>query len=281
MCSPYRYWDFAPGGENTYSYVYASAAAGLATFRYDRLGTGLSAHPYDAYNVVQKPTDVAIAIKFAEMLRAGEIGGRAYSKIVAVGHSYGSIQSQAMTAIAPTAVDGVLLSGYSANATALPLYFTSTAYSTASLVFPTRFSNAELTNPYLVTLAPWTNQLNFWYFPYYAQGVADYARMTEQPVSQGVLFTVANNITAAEQFTGDVRVVTGAQDWIFCYSNCYAVPPDSGYASIPAGVQALYPAAHSFSTYIPANTGHVVNLQYSAPESFQNMIQFAEMVFSS
>lgn len=109
------YWDFAPAGETDYSYVYASAAAGIATFRYDLLGTGHSEHPFDAYNVVQKPTDVAIAIKFAEMLRAGEIGGRAYSKIVAVGHSYGSIQTQAITAIAPTAVDGVVLTGYSAN----------------------------------------------------------------------------------------------------------------------------------------------------------------------
>lgn len=36
----YTYWDFAPN----YSYVDAAAAAGYATFNYDRLGYGLSDH---------------------------------------------------------------------------------------------------------------------------------------------------------------------------------------------------------------------------------------------
>ncbi|KAH7911761.1 alpha beta-hydrolase [Hygrophoropsis aurantiaca] len=275
------YWDFVVGDDETYSYVYASAAAGIATFRYDRLGTGLSEAPPEAYNVVQKPTDVAIAIKFAEMLRSGEISGKPYTKIVLLGHSYGSIQSQALTALAPTAVDGVVLTGYSANATALPLWWSSTAYTTASLIFPTRFSPTEFTNAYLVTESIWTSQLNNWYFPGYSQTVADYARATEQPVTQGVLFTNANNITAAPDFKGDVLVVTGAQDWIFCYSNCYAVPPNSTYPNIPAYAQELYPAANYFSTYLPENTGHIVNLHYSAPETYQQILQFAEMVFTS
>ena len=44
------YWDFSPDGKtDDYSYVSAAAAAGLTTFRYDRLGTGLSDHPQDAF----------------------------------------------------------------------------------------------------------------------------------------------------------------------------------------------------------------------------------------
>ena len=44
------YWDFSPDGvTDEYSYVGAAAAAGLTTFRYDRLGTGLSDHPLDAF----------------------------------------------------------------------------------------------------------------------------------------------------------------------------------------------------------------------------------------
>lgn len=43
------YWDFAVNGTDEYSYVSAAAAAGYTTFRYDRLGTGLSEKPADAY----------------------------------------------------------------------------------------------------------------------------------------------------------------------------------------------------------------------------------------
>ena len=47
MC--FSYWDFTVDGSDTYSYVAAAANAGYTTFRYDRLGTGLSDHPHDAY----------------------------------------------------------------------------------------------------------------------------------------------------------------------------------------------------------------------------------------
>lgn len=46
------YWDFSPDGSDDYSYVSAAADAGYTTFRYDRLGTGLSEHPQDAYKYV-------------------------------------------------------------------------------------------------------------------------------------------------------------------------------------------------------------------------------------
>ena len=49
--------------------------------------------------------------------------------------------------------------------------------------------------------------------------------------------------------------VTGAQDYPFCFRDCYAVPDGSKYPNIPAYVKDLYPAVTDFSTYIPANTG--------------------------
>lgn len=64
----------------------------------------------------------------------------------------------------PTALDTVVLTGFSANTSFVPIYLTSTAYSTATIVFPDRFSSSELTTAYLTTLSPWTNQLNFAYW---------------------------------------------------------------------------------------------------------------------
>lgn len=74
------YWDFAATDQD-YSYVSAAAKAGHSTFRYDRLGTGLSEHPSQTYNVVQAATDVAILTEIISMLKNGKIGGKKFSKI--------------------------------------------------------------------------------------------------------------------------------------------------------------------------------------------------------
>lgn len=127
-------------------------------------------------------------------------------------HSYGSIQCEALTANEPAALDHVVLTGYTANtyvqasrrsprdeqadsvctlySSNVPLYLTSTGYSTAYNVAPERFSSNELTAAYLITVAPQTSQLNFLYYPYYSNAAAELARETEQPVTSGVLFTV-------------------------------------------------------------------------------------------
>ncbi|KAF7980105.1 hypothetical protein HWV62_39511 [Athelia sp. TMB] len=285
-----HYWDFVVGDAEEYSYVRASAAAGISTFRYDRLGTGLSEKPADSYNfntnlaamasVVQSSTDLAIAQKLLTMLRSGGIGGRKFAKVVGVGHSYGSLQMQALSATLPAALDGIVLQGFSVNATAQPLLLTGGAYSIATQVFPARFAPAELTNGYLVTGLPQTNQLGFFHYPGYAQAAFARARATEQPVSQAVLFTQGALVRPAPDFKGPVHVVTGDKDFIFCLGNCYAVPRRSAHASVLDGVAALYPAARKFSTYLPADTGHATNQHLSAPATFREMLAFVEGVLA-
>lgn len=63
---------------------------------------------------MQGPIDLAVATKIAQMLRDGSTG-HAFSKVVGVGHSYGAVQMQGLTATAPTLLDGVLLQGYSTD----------------------------------------------------------------------------------------------------------------------------------------------------------------------
>jgi len=155
------YWDF--GNEETgdyYSYVSAAAAKGHSTFRYDRLGTGLSEHPAQTYDVVQASTDVAILTEVISMLKNGKIGGRKYTKLAGIGHSYGSVQVQTITQRVPDAFDTVILQGFSANTSFVPIYLTSTGYQTATQVAPERFPSS-LENGYLITATPYTNQLNF------------------------------------------------------------------------------------------------------------------------
>ncbi|KAF7983036.1 hypothetical protein HWV62_24690 [Athelia sp. TMB] len=271
------YWDFSPSEE--YSYVRASAAAGISTFRYDRLGTGLSEKPADSYAIVQSPLELAIAQKFASMLRAGKIGNTKFTKIVGVGHSYGAIQIQALSATVPSALDGVILQGFSVNATAIPLTIAGGAYAIATDVFPERFSASELTNSYVATLGPQTNKFAFWHYPGYTEQAFQRAWDTEQPNPQASFLSLTDTTQPAATFTGPVHVVTGDKDFIVCLADCYAVPDGSGKSSILDFVELYYPATRNFSTYIPANTGHAVNGHISAPQTYKNMLAFVENVF--
>ncbi|GJE91974.1 alpha/beta hydrolase [Phanerochaete sordida] len=275
------YWDFVPDNSTEdYSYVHAAADAGYVTFRYDRLGTGLSEHPQDAYNVVQSPTDLAIATKFAQMLRNGDIGNMKFNKIVGIGHSYGSVQTQALSAASPDLLNAVLLQGFSMNSTGQGVFLPGGDYQPAVAVAPNRFANKGIANAYVVNQSPYTNQLDFFYFPYFSDAALQRSYDTEQPATQGVLFTQAAIMQNATGFRGPVHVVTGAQDLPFCNRDCYAVPRGSPFPNIPAYVKMLYPNARNFSVYIPANTGHGVNAHYSAPETYQEMLQFVDYAFS-
>ena len=85
------------------------------TSAYGNMSRQVMADVESTYSIVQSPTDLAIATQFATMLRDGQIGGTKFSKVVGVGHSYGSVQMQALTASAPQLLDGVLLQGFSMN----------------------------------------------------------------------------------------------------------------------------------------------------------------------
>ena len=180
-----------------------------------------------------------------------EIGGQQWSKVVGIGHSYGSILTQAVTASYPDFYDAVILQGFSANSTNMPNYFQGTGYSIASDTLPDHLSDKPPV--WLATATPATNQLGFWAYPHYDQAAFDLARSTEQPVTLGSLVTTGSASKTATEYSNPVQIVTGDKDFIFAGADAYAGPNG---LTIPQAVQpALYPNVESFETYIPANTG--------------------------
>jgi hypothetical protein len=67
-----------------------------------------------------------------------------------------------------------------------------------------------------MTALPQTSQINFLYWPKYTPEAAKLARVKEQPVTHGVLFTSGTLTGPAPDFKGSVAVVTGDKDFIFC-----------------------------------------------------------------
>lgn len=53
---------------------------------------------------------------------------------------------------------------------------------------------------------------------------------------------------------------------IECGGNCYQAL--DGEANLLQPAKKLFPASSDFSIYIPGETGHAVNMHYSAPETF-------------
>lgn len=114
------YWDPELKPEK-YSYVDAALDAGYSILIYDRLGTGQSEQP-DAYDIVQGPPQIEILNQLIVLARSGKLGASLsksqyltvpkFNKVVAVGHSMGSIVTSGLLTRHPNAVDGAVLTGF-------------------------------------------------------------------------------------------------------------------------------------------------------------------------
>lgn len=98
------YWD-APYNNFNYSYVKdAVDEYGYATFAWDRLGIGMSQHG-EPVNEIQVLLEIAALKALTDKLREGTIPGKnvpEFEKVLHVGHSFGSVQSYALTAMYPS-----------------------------------------------------------------------------------------------------------------------------------------------------------------------------------
>lgn len=266
------YWNF------TYetSYVRRAVAAGYATLALDRLGEGNSSYP-DGRNQVQTYTHRDVVYAINQAAKNGSLPGGAapFRRTVLVGHSYGSIISNALVARWPNAVDGIVLTGYSANATWLPMFITGTNNKIAAQHVPTRFNVTARRLPYsyLVWSDIYNNLLNFHHYPDYNQSVLALTEARKGPVTYGEVITLGQG-TVPTNFTGPVAVATGDRDFIFCGGDCTTGANSTGYASIPAAVGALFNQSRNFTTLIQPNAGHALQLANSNANSTAQILSF-------
>ncbi|KAK5123836.1 hypothetical protein LTR85_002472 [Meristemomyces frigidus] len=258
------YWDFAPG----YSYVDAAVQNGYAAFFYDRLGVGVSEQP-DALNVVQAALEVEIAHELACMLRNGTYSNNKFEDVIGVGHSFGSIITQAVTSEYPSAFDAAILTGFSVNSTALPVFLTALNLAIAGENQPYRFPAVPA--GYLVSGTAISNQIGFFRAPGFDPAILALAEAMKNTVTLGELFTTAAVVAGAPGYTNPLAVVNGAEDLPFCFGNC-SYPTNKA-----AMVQlALYPnvSSSNFGTYLAPVTGHGLNLHYGAVGAYHYIQSF-------
>ncbi|CAO1636796.1 unnamed protein product [Parajaminaea phylloscopi] len=262
-----RYWDFRPNGTNEYSFVRQATSYGYSVFTYDRLGTGQSSHPDDGFSQVQVATEVSVLANVLEQLRNGTaVQGRKFESIVGVGHSYGSIQLQALTAAAPDLLKAVALTGYSNTSSGITQFLLAGNLEPAKQVSPQKFNNVS--DVYLLSGTSASDITLFLWPPNFDADAAAIARADYgDAVTLGTLASLATATKPAADFDGKVFVISGEHDLPFCQGNCQ--PP------LLDGVKdGLYPKAGNFSSYIVPQSGHGLVVGYTGPDSNRRVVQF-------
>jgi pimeloyl-ACP methyl ester carboxylesterase len=130
----------------------------------------------------------------------------------------------------------------------------------------------DLPAGYLTWADTQNNQFNFLYEPGFDTGILYYSEQNKQPFTVGELLTLGG-APARSPFTGPVQVVTGRQDGPYCAGDCLATG-DPAKRNIPAGIEMYLPEASNFTTLIPEDTGHGLNLHYSAVAAYQQIQEF-------
>ncbi|KAE9366140.1 hypothetical protein N431DRAFT_487975 [Stipitochalara longipes BDJ] len=302
------YWDLS---FNNYNYSYINVATDqykYYTLSFDRLGIGNSSHG-EPLNEIQSFIEVAATVQLTQMLRNGTFPSvnQTFSKVVHVGHSFGSAQTYALANMYPNITDGIVLTGFSMNGSFVSSFAAGGNFQQANRNQPLRFSNitglqaqnvlsmyAEplvsyispidltslpapqaLPNGYLVTSDIEGNKLQFFKPHYYDPAILELAERTKQPVTEGEFLTLAS-APMTNNFAGPVLLIAGDSDLPYCGGNCLAT---GGVAeSIPAMVKMNFPsvADSNFSAVIQPNTGHGLNLHYNATGGYDVINTFLD-----
>jgi pimeloyl-ACP methyl ester carboxylesterase len=186
-----------------YSYVDAAISKGYSVLAYDRIGTGGSEKP-DAYDIVQIPTDIEVLAGLTKMARSGDLisssqvlatttdGGPAIqdyqpTKVVHVGHAYGSYIMSIMFEKYANLSDGAIMTGLYVNFAMLNDSLTVLNYNHAfpKENDPVRF--AEWGSGYFVLDNKQTLQKLFFQKGTLDPALLDYAESIKQPESVGTV----------------------------------------------------------------------------------------------
>ena len=258
-----------------YSYVDYALSHGYHTFSYDRLGIGLSSHG-DPKNEIQIFPEIEALAELTRMLRGGVSHDNVCTKpekVVHVGHSFGSVTTFALSAMYPHLSDAIVLTGFSSNADNLPTFLAGGNFKQARLLKSSP-SRTEVDMPayqlgYLANADAIGIQYQFFHYPEFDPGLLEFSEVNKQPATIGELMT-QGGVPKLSNFSGPVFVITGSNDEAFCGGNCY----NGSDVSIPAATKDVFPFSRSFDAFVQPETGHGVNLHYTATEAYQQIHRF-------
>jgi hypothetical protein len=223
----------------------------------------------DPIQTIQAPLEVEIARVLANSLRSGQFSDNKFQKVAGGGHSFGSIITNAITKSYPDVFDAAILTGFSTDLSAQPLFLQALNLALANQNQPLRFGG--LNNGFLVSSTIISNQIGFFKAPGFAPSILDLAEATKGSVTYGELNSLGGLSGLSSSYTKPVIVADGANDLPFCGGNC-TFPVDQAQKVHPT----YYPnvADADFASYLAPIAGHGLNLHYSAGAAFEYIQKF-------
>lgn len=250
----HRYWTGA--GPRT-NYVGTALAAGDAVYLIDRIGTGASDRP--PADQVTVTTEAAVTHQTVRALRDGTLGR--YTRVVGVGHSFGSI---VWTAEAATYhdVDDLVLTGLLHDIRIDEMArFTTDLYPAAA---DPKFTHTSPPDGHLTTRPG--SRPGYFLDPHTAvNGAAGWDEQTKTTATTGELtFTPDDELAYSRAITVPVLFVIGATDDLFCGT----AQPCTTPADICQREHTAFPPSTRLAAMTIPRTGHSINLHRTAPLAF-------------
>ena len=260
-------FDF-PYKPETYSYVRAAVRAGHATFNLSRIGIGESSRPPGVD--VDVDANAYVIHQVIEALRKNEVFTSDFGPLVTVGHSMGSIMAIAHAVDYPDDVDGVILTGILHNTN--PEYTEQIRDGSSLAIFDPRFAWKLLDFTYFTSKTGMRENL-FYHTSNADSEVIAVDEETKETLTLGEIISVANfDRNRTLQIQVPTLMVNGDKDFtscggdIDCIDNNSVITYEKQFFSNAAGIE----------IYLPNNTGHVINLHPSAPESYRIMLDWVD-----
>ena len=249
-----------------YSWHTAATSRGYATLALDRLGHGANPQHPDPLSIVQPQVQIDIMHTIFAAARdatnpLNTVLGRAYDKVIFVGHSYGAFLGAALGAQYPTDADALVLAGYSSYYDFSDMIGAS--WASAGDHDPARFG-AGLAKGYVV-MAEEAQRTETFYVGGYDAAIPAVDFRYEDTLTVGEIGALAAILGPAEGYTGPVLAVTAVEDAFFCES-----PKDRCEEHLVATADA-FPDAASFDYFAPENTGHDLTLHYTAVDTAEKV----------
>lgn len=265
------YYSDWPYRADFYSYVRKMTGAGYATFNVERLGYGRSTHPVSTLVTLQNGTEALHQV--VEGLRSGEIGGRAFSRVIWVGHSLGTLYGWLEASVAKD-VDAFVLTGllHTLKPSWLALAFQD-AYSASS---DPRFATSGFDAGYL-TFKPGTRGELFYWAATAEPGVIALDERLKDTVSGPEflaaypLFDFPSAPTAPSRaISVPTLVVIGEHDRVFCDEDGMVCNRHNVFeAETP-----YYSAEARLQVLVAPETGHDLQLHETAPATGEAILDW-------
>ncbi|KAF4342352.1 hypothetical protein FBEOM_3759 [Fusarium beomiforme] len=269
------YWDFP---YNNYNYSYVARAVdehGYSTLTWDRLGVGSSSKG-NPVTEIQSYLEIAALKALTKKAREGTLGvRRKYSKVVHLGHSFGSVITYALANESPELTDAIVLTGFSQATAYLPLF----AVGSNFVPITTTPLRHKYPKGYIAVASTVGVQIVFFSEGDFDPKLLQVAYETAQPVTPGEILSLGAPASKNNSYPGPVQIVTGSRDIPFCGDNCYSTASvDAKLPSLLDISKKFFTHASRFNTTVIPGAGHGLNFGYSHTATYDAIFDFLSEV---